>query len=76
MPLGMALAGLAFDLSGKSVPLMFGVSAVAMLCITVAPIALSRGYLGFLSTEAPAASGTEAAAEPLGSEPEDVPLEG
>ncbi|MFH2116304.1 MAG: MFS transporter [Spirochaetota bacterium] len=51
MPLGMALSGVAFDLSGQNVPLMFSVSAVSMLAITLAPIVLSRGYLRFLSTQ-------------------------
>lgn len=52
MPLGMAISGVVFDLSGQNVPLMFGVSAVSMLAITFLPIVLSRGYLRFLSTQA------------------------
>jgi hypothetical protein len=39
------------ELSGQSVPLMFGVSAVSMLAITFVPIVLSKGYLRFLSTQ-------------------------
>lgn len=61
MPLGMALAGAAFDLSGHNVPLMFGISAVAMLVITVLPMALSRGYVGFLSTRSPEEAASKAA---------------
>jgi len=52
MPLGMALAGIAFDLSGQNVPLMFGASSVAMLASIVAPMIASRGFLRFLSTDA------------------------
>ncbi len=61
MPLGMALAGVAFDLSGHNVPLMFGISGVAMLVITVLPMALSRGYVGFLSTLSPVEAAPKAA---------------
>jgi MFS family permease len=56
LPLGMALSGVAFDLSGQNVALMFLVSAVSMLAITLLPIVLSRGYLRFLSTQAVAES--------------------
>lgn len=57
MPLGMAISGAAFDLSGQDVRLMFGVSAVSMLAIVFLPVVLSKGYLRFLSTRAePAAS--------------------
>jgi MFS family permease len=50
MPLGMALSGLAFDLSGQNVPLMFGGSAAAMFACVAAPLLFSKGFLRFLST--------------------------
>lgn len=51
MPLGMALGGLFFDLSGQNIPLMLIVSAASLSACTVAPLIGSRAYRSFLSTE-------------------------
>jgi len=50
IPLGMAISGVASDLSGQNIRLMFLVSAVSMLAITILPNVLSKGYLRFLCT--------------------------
>lgn len=49
MPLGMALSGVLFDLSGQNVALMFGLSGVSMLAASLAPLVLSRDYWSFLA---------------------------
>jgi MFS family permease len=51
MPLGMALSGILFDLSGQNVPLMFTASGVTMIIASLLPLVVSRDYWGFLSTE-------------------------
>jgi lysozyme family protein len=51
MPLGMALSGILFDLSGQNVPLMFTASGAMMIVASLLPLILSRDYWGFLSTE-------------------------
>jgi len=48
MPLGMAVSGLLFDLSGKNVALMFGASAALTLLATLGALAV-KDYRGFLA---------------------------
>ncbi|MBL8965603.1 MAG: MFS transporter [Spirochaetaceae bacterium] len=55
MPLGMALSGFLFDLSGKNVSLMFGASAVLTLLTTLGALGV-KDYRAFLATEPPAAA--------------------
>ena len=50
MPLGMALGGLLFDLSGQNVPLVFGVSGGLALLVSISSLAV-RDYRTFLSSE-------------------------
>ncbi len=50
MPLGMALGGFLFDLSGQNVPLVFGISGGLTLAVSVACLAI-RDYRQFLSSE-------------------------
>lgn len=48
MPIGMALAGVFYDLSGGNVPLVIGLPGLLMLAASVAALA-SREYRGFLA---------------------------
>ncbi len=54
MPLGMALSGVIFDLVGKNVPLMYGLSGRAHGCLLARGPALEP-YREFLRFEPPAA---------------------
>jgi hypothetical protein len=49
MPLGMALSGFLFDLSGKNVSLMFIVSGVASL-VAVAGALMVKDYRNYLAS--------------------------
>jgi len=48
MPVGMALAGVFFDLTGGNIPLVIGVPGLLMLAASVAALA-SRSYRSFLA---------------------------
>jgi DHA3 family macrolide efflux protein-like MFS transporter len=62
MPVGMALAGILFDLSGGNFWLVIGLPGVAMLVVSSAALA-SKHYRSFLAdTSAPPASSTPPAA--------------
>lgn len=62
MPVGMALAGILFDLSGGSFRLVIGLPGLAMLLVSAAAL-LSRNYRKFLA-ETPAAAPQAAAGAP------------
>jgi len=53
MPLGMALAGIVFDLVGKNIPLMYSVSPGLTVLFTLLGL-LSRRYREFLRSDGPA----------------------
>jgi hypothetical protein len=50
MPLGMALGGILFDLSGKNVPLLLGASGALTFLTSVASLAV-KDYRAFLASE-------------------------
>jgi predicted MFS family arabinose efflux permease len=54
MPLGMALSGIAFDLVGKSVPIMFSLSSGLTVLLSLLGL-FSRHYRSFLQSDGPEA---------------------
>ena len=48
MPVGMALAGILFDITGGNIPLVIGVPGLAMLTASVLALAL-QDYRSFLA---------------------------
>jgi MFS family permease len=62
MPVGMALAGILFDLSGANFRLVIGLPGLAMLAVSCAAL-LSRHYRSFLA-ETPPQAGSAVAPEP------------
>jgi DHA3 family macrolide efflux protein-like MFS transporter len=68
MPVGMALAGVLFDLSGKNFWLVIGIPGLAMLLVSAAAL-FSRHYRSFLAYRPRAASAPQAGAGPAGASP-------
>jgi predicted lipid-binding transport protein (Tim44 family) len=76
MPIGMALAGILFDLTGGNFWLIIGLPGMAMLAVSVAAL-LSRHYRSFLaeSPQPAPATGSVPASAPTGSEAPALPAD-